>query len=420
MTNMMSDKQTPVDGQDHDPFLSFSQAAGIGRIRDPYPLLAQLRERGPVYDGPLDDVFGPVQFPIAVADPGARQFTVLSYDLAFKVFTDGATYSSKIYANTFGRTVGRSILEMDEPEHRTYRGLVQQAFSARAMERWDREIVGPIVSELIDRFPKRGSVDVVQHLALLLPIRVIAAMLGLPEADLPDFHRRAIEIVSITFDPERGMRASMQLGDYFRHLIAQRREKPQDDLISALAQASLNGQQLNDEEVVTFLRVLLSGGAETTYRALGNLLFALLTHTDQLEAVRRDRSLVRLAIEESLRWEPAALTFGRVATRDTELGGKAIPAGSAIHVCVGAANRDPERWVHPERFDIFRESKPHMAFAGGPHACLGMHLARTEIRVALDALLDRLPGMRLDPKAEDVHITGLSLRSPLSLPVLFD
>lgn len=418
MTNAMLNKQAPMDGPKDDPFLSFSQAAGIGRIRDPYPVLAQLRERGPVYDGPLDDVFGPVQFPIAVADPGARQFTVLSYDLAFEVFTNNATYSSKIYANTFGRTVGRSILEMDEPEHRTYRGLVQQAFSAKAMERWEREIVGPIVNQLIDRFPQRGPVDLVQHLALLLPIRVIAAMLGLPEADLPDFHRRAIEVISITFDPEAGLRASMQLGEYFRPLIGQRREAPQDDVISALAQATLNGQRLTDEEVVTFLRVLLSGGAETTYRALSNLLFALLTHTDQFEAVRRDRSLVRAAIDESLRWEPPALTFGRVAVHDTQLGGKAIPAGSAIHICVGASNRDPERWVHPEKFDIFREVKPHLAFAAGPHACLGMHLARTEMRVALDALLDRLPVMRLDPKAEDVHITGLSLRSPVSLPVL--
>lgn len=418
MKSMIPNEQATVAGQDDDPFISFNQAAGMGRVRDPYPLWAQLRERGPLYEGPLDDVFGVVELPLVIADPGTREFTVLGYDLASKVLLDGATYSSRIYANTLSRAIGRSILEMDEPEHRTYRGLLQQAFSLKAMERREREIVGTITNELVDRFPSRGPVDLIPYLTFPLPIRVIAAMLGLPEEDLPDFHRRAIELVSIMFDQERGFRASMQLREYFGHLIAQRRKEPRDDLISALAQASLGDQQLSVEDGATFLRLLLPAAAETTYRSMGNLLFALLHHTDQLGAVRRDRSLVRAAIEETLRWEAPVQEIGRVTTRDTELGGKSIPAGSAIRISVGAANRDPARWVHPDKFDIFREAKPHLAFVAGAHTCLGMHLARMEVRIMFETLLDRLPGMRLDPEAKDVHITGLTLRSPISLSVL--
>jgi cytochrome P450 len=418
MTSTMPNKQAPMDGQHDDPFVSFNQAAGAGRVRDPYPQLAELRSRSPLYEGSLDDVFGGLQLPSVVGDPGAQQFTVLGYDLASKVILDTATYSSRIYANTLGRVMGHTIIEMDEPEHRTHRGLLQQAFSPKAMERWEREIVVPIMNELIDAFPPRGPVDLIRQLAFPLPIQVIAIMLGLPAEDLPEFHRRAVELVSIAFNPERGFMASIQLHEYFGELVVQRRKDPRDDMISVLAQASLNGQQLSDEDVITFLRLLLPAGAETTYRSLSNLLFALLKHPDQLAAVRRDRSLVRVAVEEALRWETPVMAIGRVTTRETELLGKSIPAGSVVHICLGAANRDPARWAHPEKFDISREAKSHLSFASGPHTCLGLHLARMEMRVALESLLDRIPEMRLDPEAKDVHITGLSLRSPITLPAL--
>jgi cytochrome P450 len=135
--------------------------------------------------------------------------------------------------------------------------------------------------------------------------------------------------------------------------------------------------------------------------------------------VRRDRSLLARAIEEGLRWEPPLLSIMRTATADTAVEGVAIPAGAAISVSLGAANRDPSRWTDPDRFDVLREPKPHLAFALGPHVCLGMHLARMETRVVLETLFDRLPDLRLDAAAEDVHISGLVFRSPRSLPVVF-
>ncbi len=404
---------------EYDPFAVFDESVG-GAIRDPHPTLAALRAEGPVYAGRLDRLFGLPEMPIVMAAPDAKYFAALSYDAASQVLLDGATFSSKGYATSMGLVMGHSILEMDEPEHRAYRGLIQQAFTLKAMEKWERDIVVPIVHARIDAFVGRGRADLVRELTFPFPLQVIAAMLGLPEEDLPEFHRRAVELISIAANIERGFAASQALRDYFATLLAARRTDPQDDVISVLAHAELDGQRLEDEDVFAFLRLLLPAGAETTYRSSSNLLFGLFSNPSQLDALRADRTLMKQAIEEGLRWEPPLTGIVRTATRDVDVCGTHIPAGSVVSVSMGAANRDPGRWPDPDRFDIFREAKPHVAFATGPHTCLGIHLARMETRVALDALFDRLPGLRLDPDADDVHITGLTFRAPRELPVVFD
>jgi len=202
-------------------------------------------------------------------------------------------------------------------------------------------------------------------------------------------------------------------------IIAERRVHPSDDVISVLAQAELEGTRLTDEEICSFLRLLLPAGAETTYRSSSNLMFGLLSNPDQLERLRADRALMPAAIEEGLRWEPPLTGIGRTATRDAVVDGVTIPAGSPINVCLGGANRDPSRWGDPDQFDLARDAKQHLAFAFGPHMCLGMHLARMETVVVINAVLDRLPDVRLDPDTEDPHITGLMFRAPRALPVLF-
>jgi cytochrome P450 len=229
-----------------------------------------------------------------------------------------------------------------------------------------------------------------------------------------------VELISITVDIMRGVEASQKLRDYFAGILAERRRDPNIDLISVLAQAELDGQRLTDEEIFAFLRLLLPAGAETTYRSSSNLLLGLLDNPDQLEALRADRNLMKRAIEEGLRWEPPLTNIARLAMRDTTVQGVPIPRGAVVGVCLGSANRDDTRWDRPEVFDILRNPRPHMAFAYGAHTCLGMHLARMETRVMLNSLLDRLPGLRLDPEAEDVHVTGLSFRAPQRLPVVFD
>lgn len=411
-----------VAEQEYDSFEAFDATAGAGSVRDPYPTFARLRAESPLWEGSLQKAFDMPGLLDMSGGPreGVRQFVALGYDAVQQVLLDGQTFSSSGYAASMGLVMGHSILEMDEPEHRAYRSLIQQAFTLKAMERWERDIVAPIIHRMIDAFVERGSADLVREFSFPFPIHVIAAMLGLPEQDLPVFHRRAVDLIGIAGNIERGFAASQALRDYFAIVLEERRRDPREDVISDLARAELEGQRLTDEEIFAFLRLLLPAGAETTYRSSSNLLFGLLTSTDQLDALRADRSLMRPAIEEGLRWEPPLTGIARTAMRDVEVCGVQVPAGSPISVCMGAANRDPARFVDPDRFDLFRDTKPHMAFATGPHTCLGLHLARMETRCALNALFDRLPNLRLDPAAEDVHVTGLTFRAPRALPVLFD
>jgi cytochrome P450 len=177
--------------------------------------------------------------------------------------------------------------------------------------------------------------------------------------------------------------------------------------------------RLTDEEIISFCRLLLPAGAETTYRSSSNLFFGLLSNPDQLEQVRNDRSLLPQAIEEGLRWEAPLLTIFRTATLDTEVCGVAVRKGTPILINMGSANHDETRWPEPERFDIHREMSAHIAFASGPHMCLGMHLARMETRVVVERQFDRLPNLRLDPDAAPPVITGMTFRAPIRLDVAF-
>jgi cytochrome P450 len=406
-------------GDDYDPFAVFDESTGSGIVRDPYPTFAELRRECPVLKGPLGERFG-VHMPQPVTSQSGEYYTALSHDAVVQVLRDGETFSSSGYAASVGLVMGHSILEMDDPEHHRYRTLIQQAFTLKAMEHWETALVGPTVHALVDRFASCGHAELVHDLTLPFPIQVIAGMLGLPQADLPQFHRWAVELISIAVNIERGFGASQNLREYFGVQLAERRRAPRDDLISVLAQAELDGQRLGDEEIFAFLRLLLPAGAETTYRSSSNLLFGLLSNPDQLDALRADRSLMRQAIEEGLRWEAPLTGIARLAVRDVEVSGVHIPAGSVVGACLGAANRDESRYPQPEKFDIFREPKAHMAFAYGAHTCLGMHLARMETRVMLNAVLDRLPNLRLDRVVNDVHITGLAFRAPRTLPVRFD
>jgi cytochrome P450 len=211
-------------------------------------------------------------------------------------------------------------------------------------------------------------------------------------------------LIGLGADIERGLAASESLKNYFAEVVAERRRSPRQDVISDLVTADIDGEKLTDEAIYSFLLLLLPAGAETTYRSSGNLLFLLLTHPEQLEAVTRDRTLLDQAIEEALRLEPPLLFINRTATSDVELSGVTIPAGGDITTCIGSANHDESRWDNPDSFDIFRTPQQHLAFAFGPHMCIGMHLARLETRVVINAVLDRLSGLRLDPDGDDPHI----------------
>ena len=396
---------------DLEEFGAFDDAVS-GDVRDPYPELAERRREGAVQRLDLSGM--------PMADEAKPIFMVYGYDEAEEILRDNETYSSAIVLAVFGDVLGRKVmLGMDEPEHRRLRGLLSRDFTQRAIARRQKELVEPVADALIDRFADRRSAELTREFTFPFPSQIIAHLLGLPPEDYPQFQRWSISILSFTVNRERAIAASDSLREYFTPILEARRAEPRDDLISGLAHAELDGSKLDEEEIFSFLRLLLPAGIETTYRATGNLLFGLLSNPDQLEAVRADRSLIPQAIEEAVRWEMPLVTVTRVVTRDTKLGGESIPAGSTVMPYLGAANRDEGRWENPERFDIFRPAKPHLGFGHGVHVCLGMHLARLEMAVALNRLFDRLPNLRLDPDGDDPHIRGQVFRSPTSLPVLF-
>jgi cytochrome P450 len=399
-----------IDDADGDPFEKFDRAMGAQGDATPYPVLAELRDAGGVHVGVPD-------MGLTEQDPDNPTFTAYSYDAVRTVLGDPETYSSAGYAEIMGAVLGRTILQMDPPEHGAYRSILQQAFTKVAMQRWEAELVEPLVNRMIDEFVDDGKTDLVRNLLFMFPVQVIADLIGLPAEHLPEFHRLAVEVISVSVDMDMAARASIELEKLLAPILAEKRESPSDDMMSLLATAEQDGQRLTDDEIFSFCRLLLPAGAETTYRSSSNLLFGLLSDRRQYEAVRDDRALLPTAIEEGIRWEPPLLIITRGVTRDTELGGLPVPAGASVITNMGAANRDETRWSDPDTFDIFRERKPHIGFAHGPHMCLGMHLARMETAVALNAIFDRLPDLRFDPDAPEPFISGMVFRAPPRLDV---
>ena len=406
-------ESTTVAGVAFDPFELKDVVSGD--ILDPYPRMHELRRQSPVHSGPID--LGDGAPPVDPSRPAP--ITVLGFDEVVQVLRDHETYSSGVYEGVMGEVMGRTILQMDEPEHRIARAMVSPSFRSKVLAHWEESLVAVVVNELIDTFIERGRADLVREVTFNFPAQVIAHILGLPRADYASFQRWAIELTSVTANWERGLAASASLRDYFAGVMEERRRSPGDDLISDLVRVKVDGTTLCDEEIYSFLRLLLPAGVETTYRATGNLLLALLRDRSQFDALFADRSLYPQAFEEALRWEPPVTVILRRATRETELAGVPVGAGADVALLLGAANRDERQYVDPDRFDMFRQGRQHLGFGFGVHVCLGMHLARMESRVALCTLFDRLGPFAPDPLLPSPHIEGLAFRSPLSLPVVF-
>jgi cytochrome P450 len=372
---------------------------------DPYPTWAEARSRCPVERSEF---------------LGRANYRVLRHRDVEAVLRDPETFSSRINQDTMGPYMGTLLLAKDGPDHTRYRALVSHAFGTRALERWERELIRPTIERLVAAIAPRGRSELVRDVTRQYPVQVIAGIVGVPLEEHPRFQRWADAIAAGPLAPEPGVAASRAMREYLTPIVEARRASPRDDLISDLVTAEIDGERLDDEHIYGFLRLLMPAGAETTFRALGNLLLALLTRPDQLERVRRERKLVPRAIEETLRWETSITMVNRVATRDAEIGGCPVSAGASILLGTGAANRDPAMYERPDDWDLDRPEQPHLAFGWGRHLCLGIHLARLELRLGLEAILDGLPGLRLDPAEPVPEIDGVAFRGPERLPVLFD
>jgi cytochrome P450 len=307
---------------------------------------------------------------------------------------------------------------MDGKEHVRHRSIIAPAFVPKALRGDLPETVSAIVDELIDGFRGDGEADLVAQFAFHLPIRVIAHVIGIPQEDYRTFHHWGLDIIGFTDDPPKGFEAAEKLVGFLRPLLAARRAEPRDDLMSRLVHAEVEGERLTDEEIFSFLRLLLPAGAETTYRLIGNTLFALLSHPQAMEQVLADRERLGAAVEETLRWEAPVQLAIRETTKMVELSGVRLEAGEQVLVALGSANRDDDQYPNAARFDVGRRPEDHFGFGFGRHFCAGAHLARLEARTAVNAVLERLRDLRFAPDAE-THIVGLAFRSPTRLPVRF-
>jgi cytochrome P450 len=384
---------------------------------DIYPAFHRLRETGPVHPGivgPLVGFHGDAFFQ-GLPFPDRPHFSVFDYATCDAVLRDSVTFSSTEHPPGSEAALNeKMILNMDGTRHRRYRTLVQPSFVPKKARWWIEQWIDSTVHALIDAFESNGRADLNVEFCAAIPLLTITGSFGV---SLP----LALDIrAAVTAD-------GLGLGtfiDIVQPIIEARRLEARDDLISVLVHSEVQDEAgevhvLSDDEILGFAFLLLAAGSGTTWKQMGIALTALLSHPDWLLAAKGDPAVLRASIEESLRWTPTDPMFARFATRDTTLGGFDVPAGSPIHLCFGAANRDPLRWDRPDEFDPGRPMQAHLGFGGGPHICLGMHVARAEMQTAIGALLARLPNLRPDPDAETPRIIGMYERGPTSVPVVF-
>lgn len=384
---------------------------------NPYPAYKVMRDEAPLYH-----------------HEAMQSYIVSRYEDVERVFKD-QVFTTANYDWQLEPVHGRTILQLSGREHSVRRALVAPAFRGSELEEKFLPVIEKNASELIDAFRKDGSVDLVEQFATRFPIGVIVDMLGLDKSDHPRFQKWYTSIIAflgnLSQDPvvaEAGLRTKEEFAEYMLPIIRERRSNLGDDLLSTLVTAEIDGEVMSDEDVKAFCSLLLAAGGETTDKALGSMFALLLQHPEQLAAVREDRSLIDRAFAEALRFHPPVHMIMREPAEDVEIAGGVIPAGSTVTALIGAANRDERRYKDPDTFNIFRDdlnvttafsaAADHLAFALGRHFCVGALLAKTEVQVASNMLLDAMPDMRLEegfvPREK-----GVFTRGPEALRVRF-
>ena len=374
---------------------------------DPYPLYDLLRGAGPVL------WLEPLGYWVVVSH--SEVLTVLRHPM---LSSDRSRWDAYELPPGEERP-GGGMAVMDPPDHTRLRGLVQQAFTPRMLER-----LRPRIEELVDRLlaaaGERAEFDLMADFAAPLPAIVLAELLGVPPADQELFRRWATAHIE-SIDPvshsvsDEGMAARATLRGYLEEVVARRRREPREDLISGLLAAHERGDRLDAPELMEMLLLLLVAGVETTANLIGNGMNALFDHPAELGRLRAEPGLIESAIEEMVRYDSPIQLAGRVPIEDVELAGQTLRKGQMVGVILGAANRDPAAFPEPNRLDLARTPNPHVAFGRGIHFCIGAPLARIEGQVAIPALLARFPTLRRagdTRRRENLHVRGFA-----SIPV---
>jgi cytochrome P450 len=383
---------------------------------DPNPLMAIMREDHPV-----------------LWHEGMQSWILSRYDDVERAFKD-KVFTSDNYSWQLEPVHGRTILQMDGREHSLHRNLIQPAFRGSELTEKFVPVIESNARDLIDPWRSRGRVDLVADFTIKFPINVIVDMLGLDKSDHARFQQWYHSIMAFLGNlagdadvTSRGLATKDELEAYMLPIIAERREHPGDDLLTTLCTASIDGEQMSDAEIKAFVSLLLVAGGETTDKALSNMFMNLVANPDQMAAVRADRALIDAAFAETLRHSPPVQMIMRQPAEDVEMHGVVIPAGSTVTCLIAAANRDPRHFSDPDSFDIFRDdlatgkafsgAANHVGFCLGRHFCVGAMLARAEVEIAANQLLDTMSDIRFDGPAP--RPSGVFTRAPSSMPLTF-
>ncbi|MFJ8937445.1 cytochrome P450 [Streptomyces sp. NPDC102365] len=386
---------------------------------DPYPAYAAMREKNPL-----------------IWHEATQSYIISRYDDVERVFKDKKSeFTTANYDWQLEPVHGKTILQLSGREHAVRRALVAPAFRGSDLQEKFLPVIERNSLALIDAFREAGSADIVSDYATRFPVNVIADMLGLDKADHGRFHGWYTAVIAflgnLSGDAEvtaAGERTRLEFAEYMIPIIRDRRDNLGDDLLSTLCAAEVDGVRMSDEDIKAFCSLLLAAGGETTDKAIASILANLLMNPEQLAAVYEDRSLIPAAFAETLRYTPPVHMIMRQSATEVEVSGGTIPQGATVTCLIGAANRDERRYGNPDRFDIFRDdltttsafsaAADHLAFALGRHFCVGALLAKAEVEIGMNQLLDAMPDLRLADGFDPVE-QGVFTRGPQSLPVRF-
>jgi cytochrome P450 len=350
--------------------------------RNPYPMYERMRNLSPL-------LYVPAPF---------DGWLLFDYDTVKRALNDQERFSSRVPAprNWF--------IFFDPPAHSKLRGLISRAFTPKSIAAIESHI-GELSRQLLEEALRQTEFDLAAELSVPLPMKVISRMIGIPTADWARFKRWSDTILKLSYARSGGEEAALagrefkqvtaEMNEYLATMIAQRRGEPQDDLLTRLIHAEMDGERLSQDEILGFFQLLVVGGQETTTNLINNAVLCFLENPDQLALVRGNPELLPSAIEEVLRYRSPLQWVMRTPRYDVEIHGQVIPAGKLVLLMIGSANRDPHYFTEPNRFDIRRNPNPHIAFGHGIHSCLGAALARMEARIALGDFLCLAPEFEL-------------------------
>jgi cytochrome P450 len=386
-----------------------------------------LREQAPVHKGYLRNLMKLPDHHPRYATPRPA-YTAFSFEACNAAFRDNETFSSKLYRDmpVAQNTFGGSMLERTGSDHRRMRATAQPMFlKPKTLTWWRERWINDIVTNLVAALKNEDRADLNLQFCARMPVHVVTRGIGLDGGDALEFREALLTLLGVhRTPPEEMQKAAQTISRLLGGLITRRRAEPGDDVVTGMIAAELeledgSTRPLTDEEIMANCKLIILAGGGTTWRQLGITLCALLDRPERWEAVKADRNLIEDAIEESVRWNPTDPVFSRLVTRDTVLDGVEIPEGVVLDICLGAGNRDPRRWDNPDEYDFTRPYQSHLGFSIGPHQCLGMNVAKSEMSVAINALMDNFPGLRLDRDAPEPQLIGvLEGRGMTAVPVL--